>query len=139
MDSMYFLWEERSHRDKKKGVEHPSFFSQTGKNIIHQCLVTWFSKSYSIYSFHKKRCRFVVGERYLSNTLQRYPNNAFPLCKILLFIWTILPNHMDKSHGQFYKKLNIKHLYIHHQEYNLSTTNKRKRFGTNLKMNEISL
>lgn len=40
-------------RAKKKEFYNPSFLQTNHRNYIIKSLVTWFSKSYSIYSFHK--------------------------------------------------------------------------------------
>ncbi len=45
------LW--RNVMDKKKGVSTTPLFCKLTEKNHNQSLVTWFSKSYSIYSFHK--------------------------------------------------------------------------------------
>ncbi len=44
--------EEEGYGQKKRSFINPSFLQTNIKNH-NQSLVTWFSKSYSIYSFHK--------------------------------------------------------------------------------------
>lgn len=63
----------------------------------------------------------------------------FRICNIVSDIWTKASNDMDKSYGKFYNTLIYNIIYLNYYEYNLSTTNKRKRFGTNLNMKEMSL
>ncbi len=66
------------------------------------------------------------------NSVFDYVKSSYLYGQFLQNTWTI---RMDKIHNKLY----INTLKRTNYEYNLSTTNNKKRLGTSLKMNDINL